>query len=769
MKFSRRDFLTFAGFTALGVAGGRYFKHQLMPRESYYFENDFRSRHEEIRTGMCGMCPAGCGIHVRLIDGFPVKIDGNPDCPVSRGKLCPKGQMGLELHYNPDRIASPLKRVGPPGSEQWEQLSWDEALALLSAKVGPALQGPSGKGVAVICHEERTIGSQLWAEFNSRHPDRSRLVSLNLTRDRGILSALKLTINSHDWPVYDIENSDFLLVFDTPVVSGWSNPTLMIGQYGSFRRGRERIRGKMVFVGSRRSMDAANADLFIRVTPYSSAVLALGLAHVIIRERRYDEVFVAKFCSGFDELKSLVLKNFRPKTVSEITGVSIETINSVARMFASSQRPLVIGERIPEASQMWEQTAYLLLNALRGSVGVKGGVLLQERLVIDGIQSHVDREIDLRNPDRSPLERLVSEISDDGIIPDLLLVDKVDPATAILPGKRWSDLLKRIPYVVSFSPYPNLTTSLADLVLPDLGFLEKASDLEHEPVLGYPSVVIADAPVTSDSKGLDTRVIQSLLLDDQFLTEGTIDQDKAKESLKEKQKKLHLGMFKARRGLIYDTPFTREWVRRMESGGWWSSETESYDEFDRKLKLKGGWTDPYITGSNSENRILGGALKFDMKSIVDTLPLGDILSRKLSPPPPDISSEPWMKLTVVPTTILSLSSLPYGNIPHLLEFPEPGIMTGWEPWLELHSFTAELLHLSDGDIVSLESYNQERVCRVVVSDNIHKDVGAVPFSMFGVGYGAWVKENMKMSLESMSMAAEGDLRPKGIVVRIRKV
>lgn len=769
MKFTRRDFLTFAGFTVLGVAGGRYLKNQIMPRESYYLGSDFRRRKEEIRSGICGMCPAGCSTRVRLIDGLPVKLDGNPDCPVSRGRLCPKGQMGLELHYNPDRIKAPLRRSGSPGSETWEQLTWDEALSLLAAKTGPALAENVGNGVAVICHDEQTIGSQLWTELQTTYSGRCRLIRLNLLRDRGILSALKLTVDKADWPVYDFENSDFLLVFDTPVISGWSLPTLQIGKYAAFRRGRERTRGKMVFVGSRRSMDAVNADLDIRVMPYTSAVLALGFAHVLIRERRYDEAFVSKYCSGFDDLKAMVLKYFRPKMVNEITGVSVETIHSTARMFAGSDRPLAIGERIPQASLAWEQTAYLLLNALKGSIGVKGGVLFQERLGLAGTQTAIDRDIDLRHLDRSPLERLSDDIRDGSAVPDVLMVDKVEPSATVLPGHSWSDVLKRVPFIVSFSPYPNFTTSMADLVLPDLDFLEKPSDFIHPPALGYPSVVVSDPVAKPRADGMDTEVVQSLLLDERFVSEGVVDRGKAKDLLKKRRTRFHRNLFKAHRGLIFDTRFTRDWVRRMETGGWWASDAANFKDFQHKLLKKGGWTDPHVVNANSANQVLGGARKFNMKSVADSLPLQQILGGKLSPAPPELNDQTAMTLTLVPTTLLALASLPYGNIPHLLEFPEPGIVTGWEPWLEIHSHVAEALELQDEDMVNIIASGQERLCRVLINNGLHPNVGAFPFGMFGLGDGRWIQDNMKMPLESLAVVDGNSAHPTGIRVQIRKV
>ncbi|RME29393.1 MAG: hypothetical protein D6800_02725, partial [Candidatus Zixiibacteriota bacterium] len=303
--------MTFAGFTLAGVAGGRYLKNQILPYESYYLGSDFRKRHEVFRRSVCGMCPAGCGIAVRLVDDLPVKLEGNPDCPISRGKLCPKGQMGLELHYNPDRIVAPLKRVGPPGSQRWAQLSWDEALTLLHTKMRESLASEKKDNLAVICRSEQSISSHLWNRLGSKYPDRVSLTPVNLLRDEAIKSASQTTMGVADYPVYEVWDADFLLVFDTPLLSGWLTPTQAIRQYAEFRRGRPRLRGKMVYVGSHRSDEAANADLDIRVTPYTSAALALGLANVLIREGRYDSDFVSTFCTGFESFKKTVLRDFK--------------------------------------------------------------------------------------------------------------------------------------------------------------------------------------------------------------------------------------------------------------------------------------------------------------------------------------------------------------------------------------------------------------------------------------------------------------------------
>src|SRR5476651_780976 len=83
----------------------------------------------------CRFCPAGCGILVRVSEGRAKKIEGNPDHPVNRGKLCARGQAILQELYHPDRVQQPIKRSGPRGSGQFVKISWKEALALLASQL----------------------------------------------------------------------------------------------------------------------------------------------------------------------------------------------------------------------------------------------------------------------------------------------------------------------------------------------------------------------------------------------------------------------------------------------------------------------------------------------------------------------------------------------------------------------------------------------------------------------------------------------------------
>ena len=105
----------------------------------------------------CEECAAGCGLHVRTREGRAVKLEGNPEHPVNRGKLCSRGQAALQGLYNPDRVKGPMARNASGG---FDQITWDDAIGRLVAKLG----GAAGK-VAVISGAGRGTFSDLLSEW----------------------------------------------------------------------------------------------------------------------------------------------------------------------------------------------------------------------------------------------------------------------------------------------------------------------------------------------------------------------------------------------------------------------------------------------------------------------------------------------------------------------------------------------------------------------------------------------------------------------------
>ncbi|MEW6206759.1 MAG: molybdopterin-dependent oxidoreductase, partial [Acidobacteriota bacterium] len=133
---NRRKFivLTGVGATSAGMLSAcRHPEEKLIP--ALIPDDEYVPGIDYWKASACCLCDAGCGIIVRTREHRANKIEGNPAHPVNRGALCARGQAGLQLLYNPDRIRGPLKRTGERGAGQFEEITWDEAIKTLADKL----------------------------------------------------------------------------------------------------------------------------------------------------------------------------------------------------------------------------------------------------------------------------------------------------------------------------------------------------------------------------------------------------------------------------------------------------------------------------------------------------------------------------------------------------------------------------------------------------------------------------------------------------------
>src|SRR3990170_4294739 len=133
----RRDFFKYLGIGSIGAGLGFGFGRLNKPPGAELIP--YLVPPEDIIPGvaawyssLCAQCNAGCGVIVKIMEGRAKKLEGNPLHPVNKGKLCSRGQAGLQTLYNPDRIKGPLKKRGGRDSEDFEEISWEEGLSILS-------------------------------------------------------------------------------------------------------------------------------------------------------------------------------------------------------------------------------------------------------------------------------------------------------------------------------------------------------------------------------------------------------------------------------------------------------------------------------------------------------------------------------------------------------------------------------------------------------------------------------------------------------------
>ncbi len=395
----------------------------------------------------CRECAAGCGVRVRIREGRAVKLEGNPDSPINRGRLCARGQAGLQGLYNPDRIAHPLVRNA---NGTFDDIDWDGAIQRLAAKVRES----QGKGIVFMTGAEQSTFGDLVDEWMKQVG--GRRMSYEPFGFEALRAGNRMAFGTASLPSYDFGNAKYLISFGADFLDTWLSPVEFqngFSQAHAFDAGRPASMAKFVFIGPRMSLTGMNADEWIAARPGTEGTLALAMAQVILSQH------LARVPADASRLVS-VLSAYRPSAVAQAIGIDADTIVRLAREFARSGGGLAVagGMAAQYANGAEIVAAVNILNYVAGSVGslVKFGA----DLAIGSTNTFAD------------LTALTSDMTNGRVA--LLFVHGTNPAHS-LPGA-FQQALGKVGYKVSFSSYMDETAAACDLILPDHHALEQWGD-----------------------------------------------------------------------------------------------------------------------------------------------------------------------------------------------------------------------------------------------------------------------------------------------------
>ncbi|KAA8612252.1 molybdopterin oxidoreductase family protein [Salipiger aestuarii] len=244
---------------------------------------------DTIRKTTCYMCACRCGIDVHLRQGRPVLIEGNRDHPKNRGVLCAKGAAGLKQVTSPARLRAPLRRVGPRGSGQFREISWDEALDTALSWLKPLHDAAPEKLAFFTGRDQSQSLTGWWAEqFGTpNHAAHGGLCSVNMA------AAGIYTLGGSFWEfgAPDWDHAKLLLLFGVAEDHD-SNPIKM-------GLARLKARGaRIVGVNPIRSGYSAIADAWVAITPGTDGLFILSLVHELLKAGRIDLDFLARFSNA---------------------------------------------------------------------------------------------------------------------------------------------------------------------------------------------------------------------------------------------------------------------------------------------------------------------------------------------------------------------------------------------------------------------------------------------------------------------------------------
>ena len=203
---TRRDFLFLGGAAVAGVTLGELGRRALAGADERA-ERWHGGAPERWATSVCRACPSACGLRVRLVNDVPVKLEGNPLCPISRGRLCAKGQAALETYFDPDRLTGPARRVGTGRSGAWQPITWDAALALLAPRLQSSAARPGG--ILAVSAEEHGPVADAWTHFWKAAGARQLWTpAATATRLRDAFSSIS-GVDAD--PLFDLEHATYVL------------------------------------------------------------------------------------------------------------------------------------------------------------------------------------------------------------------------------------------------------------------------------------------------------------------------------------------------------------------------------------------------------------------------------------------------------------------------------------------------------------------------------------------------------------------------------
>jgi anaerobic selenocysteine-containing dehydrogenase len=323
----------------------------------------------QILKSVCRSCHGGCGTLLHVRNGELIKVAGDPESPLNKGRLCPIGANSRELVYHPDRLKYPMRRRGPRGSGEWDRITWDEALDEISERLlaireeyGPeAIAMGTGTGrhhIRWVSRFGHALGTPNWCEPGFAQCFHPRVNTCILTMG--------------DYPVCDFTG-------DTPAecIMYWGHNPINSGPDGETRfnaRDSFAAAKQVIVVDPRKTELAERADIWLQLRPGTDDALGLAMLNVLINEKLYDEAFVTKWTHGFAELAAHI-QQYTPEWAAPITWCSADDIRAAARMFAAAKPGLLEWGCAIEHTPKCIQTirALSMIPVLTNNIEVPGG------------------------------------------------------------------------------------------------------------------------------------------------------------------------------------------------------------------------------------------------------------------------------------------------------------------------------------------------------------------------------------------------------------
>lgn len=433
-------------------------------------------------------CFDACGLLAEVANGHVVGLKGDPEHPVTRGRICVKGKKLLERLYHPQRLLAPRLKDG----EKWKTIPWETAIDIVARQFENAIQ-TSGRH-AILYYADSGYGGLV---KSVDHLFFNRLGGVTVPRG-SLCWAAGMAAQRYDFgdvrghAPHDLVQARCIVIWGRNPVA--TNPHLMPFLQKARQQG-----ARLIVIDPIKTLSARQADIHLQPRPGTDGALALGMAHHLITSQRVDDTFLSRHTHGFNRFADS-LQAFTPEAAAAITGLDADTIRRTAEQYADRiPSSIIIGMGLQRYANGGQTVRCIdALAALTGNIGCSGGgVNYANRSITRWIDREGGAQTDAPPPDPRtfPLPRMAHFIRSAENPPiNVMMIAKANPLVQVPDSRAMQAAFDRVPFKIVVDMFMTDTARAADLVLPCTSILEE-EDLVFSsmfsPYLNYARQVVA--------------------------------------------------------------------------------------------------------------------------------------------------------------------------------------------------------------------------------------------------------------------------------------
>jgi len=437
---------------------------------------------------ICGMCVARCPIEVTVEDGRVTWLRGNPQAGAGES-MCARGSAAIPFEYDDERPQTPLIRTGERGGGRWRRATWDEALDYIGDKLREVIADMGPRGIALSDRGGpftdltrgfvQALGSPNYFDHDASCARNAHNAAKSLYGiGRGGIG-------------FDIKNAKHLVLYGRNMAE-----SIKVKEVKEFMGA---LAGGMrcTYVDPRVTTTACKATRHWRVRPNSDYALNLAIIHEVLAQELYNKDFVARYVSGMDYLRDAV-KDTTPEWQEQHTGIAAAEIRAFVQEIAKDAPHVVfhLGWMTSRHKQSFyvSRTA-LILNALMGSIDVKGGIVLAKtpedvgrkslKKLIDRSPKVTEKRVDgagWKYPQWDAVSGMAHQVyaameSGNPYPIGAYFAYRHDPLTCMPDPPALAKALDKLKLLVAIDVNFSETAWFADVVLPESTYLERANIL----------------------------------------------------------------------------------------------------------------------------------------------------------------------------------------------------------------------------------------------------------------------------------------------------